>query len=355
MSYDYNLQIPVPVVNQKENEALDILTDRYNKLIEPGIIAKLGTKAEELIPQKLKIWGRDIGLNISEQEIYTQMMNVIGSGFKTIEEQAAKFSISEKQILRQINQSFPNQINRLDEICFLRSYNIAKSVSKYKEQDIFLAMIEGGGTGAFGFWGLPFNLVLSTFLYFRAVQSIAMFYGYDVKNDSAEMVIASEVFADALSPINNNINNETVTIIGKVMMISKTEVVKQTAKKSWAEMASRGGITLLLAQMRALANKYAKEALEKVGAKGLENSLFKDAFEQIGRVLSLNAIGKAVPFVSAVIAALIDTAQMKKVLEFADIFYQKRFIIEKEGRIRNLIETNTIIDTEIIEDDTSGM
>lgn len=349
MSYDYNLQIPVPVVNQKENEALDILTDRYNKLIEPGIIAKLGTKAEELIPQKLKIWGRDIGLNISEQEIYTQMMNVIGSGFKTIEEQAAKFSISEKQILRQINQSFPNQINRLDEICFLRSYDIAKSVSKYKEQDIFLAMIEGGGTGAFGFWGLPFNLVLSTFLYFRAVQSIAMFYGYDVKNDSAEMVIASEVFADALSPINNNINNETVTIIGKVMMISKTEVVKQTAKKSWAEMASRGGITLLLAQMRALANKYAKEALEKVGAKGLENSLFKDAFEQIGRVLSLNAIGKAVPFVSAVIAALIDTAQMKKVLEFADIFYQKRFIIEKEGRIRNLI------DTEIIEDDTSGM
>lgn len=354
MSYDYNLQIPVPVVNQKENEALDILTDRYNKLIEPGIIAKLGTKAEELIPQKLKIWGRDIGLNISEQEIYTQMMNVIGSGFKTIEEQAAKFSISEKQILRQINQSFPNQINRLDEICILRSYDIAKSVSKYKEQDIFLAMIEGGGTGAFGFWGLPFNLVLSTFLYFRAVQSIAMFYGYDVKNDSAEMVIASEVFADALSPINNNINNETVTIIGKVMMISKTEVVKQTAKKSWAEMASRGGITLLLAQMRALANKYAKEALEKVGAKGLENSLFKDAFEQIGRVLSLNAIGKAVPFVSAVIAALIDTAQMKKVLEFADIFYQKRFIIEKEGRIRNLIETNTIIDTEIIEDDTSG-
>lgn len=349
MSYDYNLQIPVPVVNQKENEALDILTDRYNKLIEPGIIAKLGTKAEELIPQKLKIWGRDIGLNISEQEIYTQMMNVIGSGFKTIEEQAAKFSISEKQILRQINQSFPNQINRLDEICFLRSYDIAKSVSKYKEQDIFLAMIEGGGTGAFGFWGLPFNLVLSTFLYFRAVQSIAMFYGYDVKNDSAEMVIASEVFADALSPINNNINNETVTIIGKVMMISKTEVVKQTAKKSWAEMASRGGITLLLAQMRALANKYAKEALEKVGAQGLENSLFKDAFEQIGRVLSLNAIGKAVPFVSAVIAALIDTAQMKKVLEFADIFYQKRFIIEKEGRIRNLI------DTEIIEDDTSGM
>lgn len=349
MSYDYNLQIPVPVVNQKENEALEILTDRYNKLIEPGIIAKLGTKAEELIPQKLKIWGRDIGLNISEQEIYTQMMNVIGSGFKTIEEQAAKFSISEKQILRQINQSFPNQINRLDEICFLRSYDIAKSVSKYKEQDIFLAMIEGGGTGAFGFWGLPFNLVLSTFLYFRAVQSIAMFYGYDVKNDSAEMVIASEVFADALSPINNNINNETVTIIGKVMMISKTEVVKQTAKKSWAEMASRGGITLLLAQMRALANKYAKEALEKVGAQGLENSLFKDAFEQIGRVLSLNAIGKAVPFVSAVIAALIDTAQMKKVLEFADIFYQKRFIIEKEGRIRNLI------DTEIIEDDTSGM
>lgn len=353
MGNDYNFQVPVPVINQKENEALDILTDRYNKLIEPGIVGKLGTKAESLIPQNLKIWGCDIASNISEEKLYTQMMKIIGTGFKTIEEQAVKFSISEKQILRQINQCSPNYtITRLDEICLLRSYDIAKLVNKYKTQDIFVAFIEGGVTGVCGFWGLPFNIALSSFLYYRAVQSIAMYYGYDIKNDSAELYIASEVFASALSPINNDIDNEVSTIIVKVMMISEMEVVKQTANKKWADMVARGGICLLLTKMRALAHKAAKKAIEKAGKKGLENILYKDAFEQIGRKLTQENIVRAAPVFSAVIGALIDTVQMKTVLEFADIFYQKRFIMEKEKRIFELINLDTIIDTEVMEDNT---
>lgn len=347
MDSNSNRQAPVPVVDRKENEALDSLTERYNKLMEPGAVAKLGAKAGKVIPAKLKTWGKDIGMSISEQEIYSQMMSVIADGFKTLEEQAAKFSVGEKQILQKINQDFPNYgIARLGEICFIRSYDLAKMVSKYKGQDTFKAVIEGGGTGAFGFWGLPFNFVFSTFLYFRAVQSIAMFYGYDVKNDSAELVIAREVFTSALNPINNDVNNEATNIIGKIMLMSQAAVVKQTAKKTWTDMAARRGIPLLLVQMRALAHKSAQKALQNVGAKGLENSLFKEAFEQIGRKLTLKAVGKTVPVVSAVIGALIDTAQMKKVLEFADIFYQKRFIMEKENRIYTLIATDTINDVE---------
>ncbi len=103
-----------------------------------------------------------------------------------------------------------------------------------------------------------------------------MFYGYDVKNDSTELVIASEVFTNALSPSTSDANNEATNIIGKIMLMSQAAVVKQTAKKTWTDMAARGGIPLLL-------------------------------------------------------------AQMKKVLEYADIFYQKRFIVEKESRISNLI------------------
>ena len=76
--------------------------------------------------------------------------------------------------------------------------------------------------------------------------------------------------------------------------------------------------------------------------------MFKEAFEQIGRKLTLKTVGKAVPIFSALIGALIDTAQMKKVLEFADIFYQKRFILEKETRIHNLI-SNEIIDVRFSE------
>ena len=118
----------------------------------------------------------------------------------------------------------------------MRSYDVAKSVNAYKNQDILAATLEGGGTGALGFAGLPLNIALSTFLYFRAVQSIAMFYGYDVKNDSAEMVIASEVFTSALSPKTSDANNEMTNIIAKIMLMSQATAIKQTAKKTWTHM-----------------------------------------------------------------------------------------------------------------------
>lgn len=42
---------------------------------------------------------------------------------------------------------------------------------------------------------------------------------------------------------------------------------------------------------------------------------------------------------------------MKMVLEYADIFYQKRFIVEKKSRIRSLMEQeeNSVIEAEFIE------
>ena len=49
------------------------------------------------------------------------------------------------------------------------------------------------------------------------------------------------------------------------------------------------------------------------------------------------------PVVSGVLGALIDTAQMKKVLEFSDIFYHKRFILEKEDRVYHLFENNNFV------------
>ena len=54
---------------------------------------------------------------------------------------------------------------------------------------------------------------------------------------------------------------------------------------------------------------------------------------------------------SAIFGALLDTAQMKKVLEYADIFYQKRFILEKGSRIAELTEEE-IIDVSASENET---
>lgn len=340
----------MPLVDVRELEALDILTERYNKFISPGFAAKAGAKAAKFIPESLKGIALNIGQSISEQEIYAQMMKIVATGFKAIEEQAVKFSISETSILKKANQIYTNgSITKIEEICLLRSYEIAKLVNKYKGQDIFTAAIEGGGTGYFGFWGLPFNIVLSTFLYFRAVQSIAMYYGYDVKNDGMEMVIASEVFINALSPVNDDVNNELAVVVGKVMLMGKAAVIRQAAGKSWTEMARHGGLPLLLTQMRALAHKSAQKALQNAGAKGLERNLFSEAFEQIGRKLTQKTVGKMIPVASAAISALIDTAQMKKVLDFADIFYQKRFILEKESRINHLTGSIELSDEKIVE------
>ncbi len=343
MSVCRTLEMPVPVLDKKELDTLDSLTTRYAKLTEPSTISKLGKKAGQLVPEQVKTLGKNISSSVSEQDLYVQATQLISSGFAAVQEQAAKFSMNEDQILKKVNaSSVDHKVTSLDELCLLRSYDLSKLVSQYKGQDTLAAILEGGGTGAFGFWGLPFNLVLSTFLYFRAVQTIAMFYGFDVKNDSEELATASIVFTTALSPANHDINNEATSIISKIMVMSQAAVVKQTANKTWTDMAARGGVPLLLAQMRALANKAAQKALENTGRKGLENTVFKDAFEQIGRKLSLRSIGKAVPVFSAAIGALIDTAQMKKVLEFADIFYQKRFILEKGTRIQYLFGEEVI-------------
>lgn len=153
-----------------------------------------------------------------------------------------------------------NEITSLEEICLAREYDIYELVSKYKNADLVATIVEGGALGAVGFVELPPNLVLSTFLYYRAVQSVALFYGYDIKHDSTELQIASKVFTNALSP-RNNTDSELSSVIAKVMLITETATVKQTVIKGWTAMANKDAVTLLLTQMRALANAAARKAL----------------------------------------------------------------------------------------------
>lgn len=334
-----NFYIPKPIVNKKEYNNLEVLTKRYEKLNKKSILANVGEELIKLVPDNLKSMGLEAVEVVKSHDQYSKMMSWVSEGFNVIEEQASKFSISEKQILKAINKLEKyNDISEIEEICLVRSYKISKVVNDYKNKDLINALIEGGGTGYFGFAGLPFNIVFSTFLYFRAVQSIAIHYGYDIKNDNSELVIASQVFMKALSPLESDGDSEVSSLITKIMVSTQVSIVKQTANKTWAEMINKGGLALLFAQMRALANKAAQKAIEKAGIKSLENSLFRESFEQIGKKLTLKVAGMSAPVIGAIFGALIDTAQMKRILEYADIFYQKRFILEKESRIALLYE-----------------
>lgn len=132
--------------------------------------------------------------------------------------------------------------------------------------------------------------------------------------------------------------------------MTQSTVVKQTAKKEWTEMVSKGGIPLLLTQMRVLANKVAQKVLEKAGQKGLENSVFKEVFEQIGKRLTLKTIERSLPVISGGISTLMDLALMDKVVRYVNIFYQKRFILEKEKRIEIIISgDSTYIEADFTE------
>lgn len=223
----------------------------------------------------------------------------------------------------------------------LRSFDVARIAAGENGRHLLLAATEGAVTGAPGFAGLPFNIVFSMFLYYRAVQSVAMMYGFNVKEDPAEMVIAGDVFSNAMAPSAGSADGMAVTI-GKVMLVAEMEGVKQTVKKGWTAMAARGGAAMLVTQIRALANAAARKALENAGKKSLENSVFKNVLEQIGRNITQKSLGKAIPVFGGVVGALFDVSQMNRVLQYANIFYHKRFIIEKQERIAILVGMETV-------------
>ena len=343
--------IPSVIVDPKEEKSLITLTEAYNKMVEPNVVGKTISKIGQKIPEPIKEFVDSKKEKLSEAELLVKSLEILGKGFQTIEQFASKVTLSEKEIIKRANSLNPdNPISTLDELCLLRSYDISKLVNKNKFVDIIVTAIEGAATGAPGFAGIPFNLVLSTFLFYRAVQSIALFYGYDIKNDPAELQIATEVFINAINPRTKN-SGEISNVIAKIMLFSTATSIKQTVKKGWTAMAEKGGIHLLLVQLRALAHKSAKKALAKAGKKGLEETAFTELFEQIGKKITQKSLGKVMPYIGAIIGATIDTAQMIQIIKYADIFYCKRFILEKESRINLLIESNVQLNPAIIESD----
>lgn len=336
-------RIPNPIIDEREEAEMVKLENRYKRLTEPNGVIKIGNKALEKMPASVKDVANEAKEKISEKELVKQALKYAADGFQTLEEIAASATVNEKTVLKKINKSFEKgEINSLDEICYARSYDISRIVGNYKRSHILTATIEGAGTGALGFAGIAPNLVLSTFLYFRAVQSVAMYYGYNIKNDPAELEIASSVFMSALTPEKDLVNNELTAAVGKFMVFSETTAVRQATKKTWAAMVDHGGLALLIAEIRALSNVAAKKAIEVAGKKGLEQTVFKNILEQLGKRLTLRTTGVAMPVVGGVFGALFDTAQMKKIINYADIFYNKRFIEEKELRINYLFDPDSV-------------
>ena len=172
--------VPDQIIDAKEEKSLIALTETYNKMIEPGVASKALNKVGEIIPEPIKDFASATKEEFTDNEIFIKSLEVLGKGFQTLEQLAAKVTLSEKDIIKKVNPLIPNNdISSLDEVCLARGYDLSRLVGKEKFVDIIAALVEGAATGAPGFVGIPFNLVASTFLFYRAVQSTALFYGYD--------------------------------------------------------------------------------------------------------------------------------------------------------------------------------
>ena len=328
--------VQTPVLDTSEINSIDGLTYRYVQLKKPGTITKIATKTLDVAPKEIKFLGVDIKKAVSEKDLYNQCMKVVVDGFKVLEEKTAKHTISRSSIISQVDKIVTDTtITDLNEFCLARSYDLAKLVTLQKYQNLAFVLVEGSITGVLGFAGVPFNLVLSTFLFFRAVQSIAMFYGYDVNNDKRELVIASEVFMKSLISETDG-DDELSEILEKIMILNKASAFFKNSNES-TDVHIKDSTQELLDNMYDSAEKSANRAVERVGQKTFEETVFRELFEQIGKKLTRGLQKKSIPIVSLATGAFLDTVQMKKLIDYANIFYSKRFVLEKESKINALI------------------
>lgn len=335
--------IPNPILNQKELNTIDNLTIEYKKYIEPGALTKLAEKAQknvlEVIPDDVKTFVNDLKEGLSEKEIFSKFATVMAKGYTEIESRASSLTISKQAIVEKMRKK-GLYVNSYEDICMLRGYEIESVLNLKDLTELVITGVQGGATGFFGFKGIPANIVLSTFLYFRAVQNIALYYGYDIKNDPSELQIASTVTMQALSP-NIEEGGETLSaIIGKMMFMTKSTALRNSLNESYKVMIEKGGVQLIFVQIRALANKAAEKAIREAGEKGLEKKVYSEILEQIGKSLSKKSAKKFIPGISMIVGAVFDTYLMSKVLRYAKIVYHKRFLLEKEQRIYDLYDIN---------------
>ena len=248
----------------------------------------------------------------SPQALADKMLTAAAEGFTRLQAQAARYTPGEMEILKAVNAcSATRKASRIAEICTLRSYAVHRAVRQSRRQHLLGAVAQGGGTGVFGLAGLPFHLVLSLFLSFRAVETVALFYGFDPRRNSAELAFAGQVFLCALSGGPTAVHD-----------FLHAPVENTPAK---------------LAALRAQADATAK-TLGDAGTKSVERMVFQETLEQLLRRFLLRDLGRLVPVLSAAIGAVLELRQMDTVLTFADLVYHKRFLTEKGSRLRALQE-----------------
>lgn len=221
------LNLPTPVVDHREAALMKHLAVDYQKFTTPGRVSKGFAEAwrrvSQIAPDKLATLLGAATDAAAEAKIVRKAMEYASRGFGELVKHSSRFTLSRDAVLRAIRQA-GLEVAHFDHIPTLRSYKLEPIIQGRRGWSIAGAFAEGAATGAPGLFGVPFNIALSFFLYFRAVQDVALVYGYDVKNDPRELEIASQITLMSLAP----------TIGSGTETLALTERTRESAARDWA-------------------------------------------------------------------------------------------------------------------------
>jgi hypothetical protein len=329
---------PNPILDAREVALIAALQKDFEDFAEPDAIGrglkKIGDALERVTPGVLKRAFSDAKAMMDALQIIQKSLESAEKGFHLLTQQASRMTISKHGVVEKLSARGA-KISTFEEVCLMRSYHIEAVIEDQTYQDTLFAAIEGAATGFFGFAGLPLNLALSFFLYFRAAQNIALHYGYDVKGDPRELQFAAEVTLQSLDP--NFSGRGLGGLIGKMMLLTPPSSFKRSLTLSSRAMTGSGRSEMLYAQIRAAANKAAERALAKAGREGIEAGIFKSLLAQLTQRAPGEAGRRALPIVGAVVGGLSDAYFMSRILRGAKLIYHKRYLFEK-GRRVSLLE-----------------
>ena len=127
--------LPSPLVDNKEQKLFEELAKRYEKLIEPSGIKRFGQTVSKTLPDRVKELAENAKDALLEKQLYKSTLEVIGTGFKAIQEQSVKYTISVSSTVKRVNQlTDENEIGKPEEFCLVRAYDLSLSVDKEKER-----------------------------------------------------------------------------------------------------------------------------------------------------------------------------------------------------------------------------
>ena len=123
------------------------MTEQYEKMAAPSKLKQLTDMAGLKIPENLCTAVGDavdeLTSEIQQQELYAQVMKQVVDGFKAIEEQAAKYSVTEAQIVEAANTTLEDvTIRSIDELFMLRSFDVARIAAGENGRHLLLAATE---------------------------------------------------------------------------------------------------------------------------------------------------------------------------------------------------------------------